>query len=154
MVKFNRCTLQISVNSPARCEVVEKVLDPGLEKIGRALAGGHLPSIARAVYSHTCLREHIVMKVMKVVNDECASLCSKSAQPVFMFRQVSTEQAETFSWKQCVSDLEQKVPTLFSILTYVVSRTDHRNQNKRGERHFPGICTAVAVSLKERNREM
>ena len=30
--------------------------------------------------------------------------------------------------------------------------TDHRNANKRGERHYPGICMATAILLKERNR--
>ena len=130
------CTLQISVNSLARGEVVVKDLQPGLEKIGRVLAGGHLPSVAKAVFSHSGLREHIVKKVFNVVNDECAALCSKS-QPVSVFRHISTKQAETFSWKQFASELEHKAPTLFSILTYVVSRTDRRNQKKRGELEAP-----------------
>ena len=147
-------TLQIAVNSLARCEVVVKDLQPSLEKIGRALAGGHLPSIAKAAFSHSGLRENIVKKVCTVVNEECAALCSKSMQPVSIFRRLSSEQAETFSWKQCISELEYKAPTLFSILTYVISRTDHRNQKKRGKNHHAGICTAVAVLLKERNREM
>jgi hypothetical protein len=39
-------------------------LDEGLTKIGRALAGGHLPSIAKAVFAHNGMREEVLLKVM------------------------------------------------------------------------------------------
>lgn len=82
-------------------------------------------------------------------------LCSKSAQPVSQFCQLSLDQMETFSWESCVSEFKQKSPTLFHLLSYIVSHTDHRNASKRGEKHYPGICmaTATCILLKEHNRE-
>ncbi len=44
-----------------------------------------------------------------------------------------------------------KAPTLFKLL---VTRSDHRNKTKKGAKHHPGICMALSVLLKERNREM
>ena len=35
-----------------------------------------------------------------------------------------------------------------------MSRSDHRNRVKRGQHHFPGVCVAVAVLMKERNKHM
>ena len=53
-----------------------------------------------------------------------------------------------------VADPKEKAPILLHILTAVASLSDHRNQNKVGSHHFPGISSAVAVLSKERNREM
>ena len=96
----------------------------------------------------------MVEKVVQAVGDECAALCSKFAKPPSQFRQFSLDQMEEFSWEQCVSELKQKCPVLFRLLSFIVSHTDHRNASKRGEKHHPGICMATAVLLKERNREM
>ena len=131
-----------------------KEVDGSLQKIGRTLAGGHIPSIAKSVFANPSLRELLVEKVVQAVGNECASLCSRSAQPVSLFRHFSLDQSDTFAWKECIRELEQKCPILFRLFTHLVSHTDHRNASKRGERHYPGICMATAVLLKERNREM
>ena len=52
------------------------------------------------------------------------------------------------------AEIEQKAPLLFFIIYSLVSIYDHRNEVKVGEAHFPGICSAAAILLKERNREM
>ena len=36
----------------------------------------------------------------------------------------------------------------------MVSMNDHRNQHKGGVQHYPGICMAMEVLLKDRNREI
>ena len=71
-----------------------------------------------------------------------------------VFRKLTIEQAETFSWSECVAELNSKAPILCSLFSHIVSCTDHRNSKKKAEIHYPGICTAVAVLLKERNRYM
>ena len=58
------------------------------------------------------------------------------------------------TWKVFISELESKAPTLLHLLTTLVSFNDRRNVSKVGTSHYPSICTAVAVLLKERNREM
>jgi hypothetical protein len=133
---------------------VTKEVDGSLQKIGRTLAGGHIPSIAKSVFANPSLRELLVEKVVQEVGNECASLCSRSAQPVSLFHRLSLDQSDTFAWKKYIGELEQKCPTLFRLFTHIVSHTDHRNASKRGEKHYPGICMATAILLKERNREM
>ena len=139
------------MSSPKQPHIVTKEVDESLQKIGRTLAGGHIPPIAKSVFANPALREQLVEKLVNTVGDECAALCRKSAQPVSQFRQLSLDQMETFS---CVSELKQTFPILFRLFSYIVSHTDHRNANKQGEKHFPGICMATAILLKERNREM
>ena len=125
-----------------------------LEKIGQALAGGNVQSIARAVFAHEGIRQHLITRVMKVINDECSSLCRVSGHPVSAFRKLSPEQAEAFSWLECMEELEIRGPTLCDLLSHIVSRSDCHNKMKNGVRHYPGICTAIAVLLKERHKNM
>ena len=142
------------MSSPSKAIHVTKDVDEGLQKIGRALAGGNTSSIAKAVFSHSGIRECIVDKVIDVVNEECTTLCRKSLQPISLFRQLQPDQIDVFSWGQCVAELKKHCPTTLRLFNMIVSRSDHRNAQKRGERHYPGICMAIAVLLKERNREM
>ena len=53
-----------------------------------------------------------------------------------------------------IAELEGKAPLLLRICSSIVSVNDHRNQHKCGASHYPGICMATAVLLKERNREV
>ena len=140
--------------SPSKRAVVTVPVDPELEKVAKALAGGNLHSICRAVFSNSRLRDEAVSCVSKMVDDECGLLCSKSAQPVSLFRSMTLEQAESFSWRLTITELETKAPTLYHILSSAVTHSLKRNKHKKGERQFPGLCTAVAILLKERNRVM
>lgn len=58
------------------------------------------------------------------------------------------------SWDAFIIELQSKAPTLLLILLTLVSFNDSSNAKKVGATHFPGVCAAVAVLLKERNREM
>ncbi len=43
---------------------------------------------------------------------------------------------------------------LLQVLSTISSRNDHRNKLKPGRAHYPGICIAAALVLKERNQRM
>ena len=60
------------------------VMSPELKKIAKALAGGNMQSICRAVFSNPCLREEAVARLSTIVDKECSVLCSKN--PVSLFR--------------------------------------------------------------------
>ena len=66
-------------------------LEFALDKIGWALAEGNVQSIARAVFAHESVRQHLITRVIKVINDECSSLCRISAHPLSAFRKLSPE---------------------------------------------------------------
>lgn len=57
-------------------------------------------------------------------------------------------------WEAFITELACKAPTLLHTLMTLVSFNDGRNTTKVGAAHYPGVSAAVAILLKERNREM
>lgn len=129
-------------------------MTPELAKVGKVLAGGNVKSVCKAIFANPHLRKEAIMRVSKIIDEECRSLCAKRVQPVSLFRCMTLEQAESFLWTDTISELETKSPTLYNILTFVVTHSAGRNKQKKGDIQYPGLCTAVAILLKERNREM
>lgn len=129
--------MQITVSSPCCTTPFEGVVDNSLVTIGRSLAGGHIPSIAKAIVSHSYLKEEILFKVMNPVNEECAAICKRT---------------DKFSWEDCISEPQSTYPTLLRVHRSVVSYSDNRNVHKQSS--SPGLCMAILVILKERNRDM
>ena len=121
-------------------------------KIVRALIGGHARSIAKAVMTQDDVKENIIKLLLGKLNEECASLCRKAISSPF--RTMPADQMASFKWVDMVTDLKVKAPLFFTLLDSITSRNDHRNIAKVGVAHYPGICTAAAILLKERNREI
>jgi len=129
-------------------------LNPSLSQIGRALAGGNLAAISRAIFACESLRDVILQKVTSIIDAELMHLCKRNANPPSLFRRVPIDALPEFRWCNCIAELKLKVPTLLQLVSALVSKNDSRNKQKHGEVHHPGICMAIAVMLKERNREM
>ncbi len=91
---------------------------------------------------------------MKILDDECSTLCRNSGEPVSLFHRVPIDNVEALSWKQAVSELQRKSPILLKLIQTIVGHSDYRNLHKRGESHYPGMCMATAILLKERNTRM
>ena len=142
--------------SASKHAVITTTVKPELEKLAKALAGGHAKSIVKAVFANTLLRQEAETRVSRIIDDECFSLCRKKATvtPVSHFRCMSLELAESFSWLQAISELKTTAPTLYNILVFVITHSAKRNKHKRDETQYPSLCLAVAFLLKERNREM
>ena len=147
--------IQISISSPSRSLPCIKEIDSGLQKVARALAGGCINSVARAVFAHSALREQVLLKVLDLVDSECAALCRKTGPSgPSPFRRLPVEKMEEFSWDIYTQELKLRGPFLFRIFSTLVKHNDHRNKSKQGSTHTPGICMSIATLLKERNREM
>ena len=126
-----------------------------MQKVARALAGGCIDSVARAVFAHSALKEQILLKVLDLVDGECAALCRKTGQNGSSpFRRLPVEKMEEFSWDKYTEELKLRGPFLFRLFSTLVKHNDHRNKAKRDSTHTPGICMSIAALLKERNREM
>ena len=114
--------------------------------------------MAKAVFAHYTLKKKFIEKVVEIVREECALMCGRSRTP--LFRRLPVDKAEGFSFTDCISELERMFPTLLRLLTSVVTANDARNAKtrvkfrKKSIHHYPGICTAAAILLKERNREL
>ena len=98
------------------------------------------------------VREEVITLFLDAIDRECVALCQKLS--VSRFRLIPVEELQQFKWTYLVEELQSRSPLLLRLLTATVGRSDNRNQSKAGAAHNPGICAAVAVILKERNREM
>ena len=115
-----------------------------------SLLSGNSASIASAVLGMD-VREAVLSHLLEQIDRKCGKLCQKVTAS--HFRTIPTEELHTFKWLHLVAELESSSPLLFRALSTIAGH-DRRNKTKVGPAHFPGICTAAAVILKERNREM
>lgn len=148
---------KVVVSTPSRAEPYIGQLSGAEGKLTRALLGGNAVSIAKAALLVEGVRDAIAKQFMGLLNEECRQLCQKGTSnlPVSsLFRSIPVNQCAEFRWTDMMAELEQKAPLLLSFVQSLVTRNDYRNKTKLGPSHFPGICMAVAVILKERNREM
>jgi len=126
--------MQISVTDLSSKTSKEMTLPQDSTFIGRTLAEGPLPSVADAIMNHKQLYSAVLDRFVQKVNAECQDMCKRTLPP-----------SKTF-----VEDLKKKAPTLHTVFSCIVSRSDqHPNST-----HYPSLCMSVAILLKERNTEM
>ena len=144
--------LQVIVSSPRREAPYNIVLEDSYNRIGRALAGGSNEALIRSLFSHDQLRDMIINKVISIIEDECLILCRRSEPS--LFRKSNPTDYLDFKWLKYIEEMESKSPITLRLFQAIVSYNDKRNSVKHGAAHFPGICMAMSILLKERNREM
>lgn len=141
------------MTTPSRPAPYSQELKKEEAKLARVLLGGHAPSIAKAALAMDNVKDAIITQLLVILNEECRQLC-RLGPDTSLFRTVSLSQMMDFKWDGMLTQLKTTAPLLLKILHSLASRNDHRNKVKIGAVHSPGICTAAAVILKERNREM
>ena len=94
------------------------------------------------------------MSFVDCISKECCTLCERKDSSVSLFRSIPVTAIANNKWKDFIEELQSKAPLLLQVFTSVVSAHDHHNTNKVGSVHYPGICAAIAILLKERSREM
>ena len=146
--------MQITVSTPSQAAPFTKTVGEIEGRLVRALLGGHPPSIAKAIMAMDNVREAVFTLFLDTINLECNALCKKSTNTPTNFRRIPLAQIVNFKWLELVKKLEARSPLLFRILSTIAECNDHRNNRKVGVSRHPGICTAAAIILKERNREM
>lgn len=141
------------MSTPSRRVPWTRTLPDEESKIGRALAGGSIPAVAKAIMAHKQLRDAVILRVLDQLDNDCTKLCQKST-PTSPFCKIPVMELVHFQWSEFINSLQINAPLLLQILSTIASHNDHRNQHKRGDVHFPGICMAAAVILKERSQRM
>lgn len=116
------------------------------------MLGSNANSIAKAALSMNSMREAIVTCLLGTLNLECSKLCQK--KPASLFRKIPVEDLAEFKWDDMIVELHNEAPLLLKVVDCLVARNDGRNKKKVGAAHYPGICSAISVLLKERNQEM
>lgn len=135
---------------PAERSPTTSVLSPSLIPLGKSLVIGKMHSIAEAIVNHDSLADTVFKFFVERISLECGSLCRKT-QELSPFRKI---QLAAFQWTSFKEHLSAKAPLLLSLFSTIISHSDHRNKEKAHSAHYPGICMATAILLKERNREM
>lgn len=146
---------KVTVTTPSRGIPYSGQLGPTEGKLARAVLGGNAASIAKAAMSVEGVREAVVQQLLGTLNTECSKLCrKKTTSSPSLFRRIPIEKLAEFKWDDMMTELEKEAPLLLKIMQCLVARNDWRNKSKVGVVRHPGICAAVGVMLKERNREM
>ena len=117
-----------------------------------ALAGGHFPSVADAIMDVRELSNLLLRCFLAKINEECLRLCqhTKILSP---FHKIDPDKFCLFQWKHFIDDLSHNAPVLLKVLSSITDRQKTATPIADSA-HQPGLCMAVAVLLKQRNREM
>ena len=128
------------------------VLPQDLHRLGKALArGSGYKSIADAVMDSAALRKAVEDRLCSDVNIECKRLCSK-ANPTLL-RTATKDSILNFSWRAVGQEIREKSPLFYRLL---LASADPKSLSKSSDpettERYPGICTAAAVLLKNRDK--
>ena len=143
--------MQVTITSTSQ-PPLQRTLGVDDGKIVESLIAGHAPTTVKAIMAVQRLREAILAHLLQTLTDECSNLCQTSG-PSF-FRNISVSNLATISWDMFIHDFQSRAPTLFNIMLNLVSFHDRRNIAKVDVSHYPGLCAAVAILLKERSKNM
>jgi len=119
-------------------------------KLGRAQAGGHLPSLANTIVQHEQLS--VFSLILNRIDAECKRICQTNVIPPSLFRKIPSDKLSEVTWQSCIDELHAKAPLLLQVLSKVVFHSDHRNQKKANTVHYPSICMVAAIILKDRSK--
>lgn len=127
--------------------------------LGKSLIKGTYKQIAVAAWKSPGLRRGIIEVIKREINKECCSLCS-SKNPSIL-RKTSKDDMLDFSWKNLANELEEKAPTLQTILKGAsrplineAKSVEVGNECQNESKWLPATCMAAAVLLKNRSRYM
>ena len=142
------------MNLPKKGAEVITAVHPKFEKIVKALADSYVKFIYLEIFfANPDIREGAVSKVTSTIGDgcvkrmhsqcHCSTICPSS-------RPRASRGLRPF-WN---SAPRRQLYTTSSIIRLSHEAWSCRNKHKRGDAQYPGLCTAVAILLKECNREM
>ena len=75
--------IQVTVPTLSRQLPWTRKLNDRESLIGRALAGGHIPSMAKAVVRNAALRDAVILDVLDQLDNECRKLCQVTMPSLF-----------------------------------------------------------------------
>ena len=116
-----------------------------------ASANRHL---VNELFNDAAIKAAVMQRVVVEFDLECAQLCRVSEGLTNVFRHINPTDVDKFKWSTCIDTLTTNAPTMLLVFNGIVSHSDRRNKSKSGSYHYPGICAAIAILLKERNIRM
>ena len=95
------------------------------------------------------VKEAVLSLILQDIFQECSNLCKKT--PTSLLRKIPVDKMAEFSWEELIKELTFTAPTMLRVVSSIAVRIQNQVTSPS---HYPGICAAVAVTLKERNKEM
>ena len=80
------------MSSRSRMTPYSTILPDEYIKLGKELAGGHLPSVAKAVVGHKQLQEEVFKLLLDKVDNECNQLSRRQSISLSLFRRAPLTQ--------------------------------------------------------------
>ena len=68
-----------------------------------------------------------MLKALDFVLSKSGVLCKKNPKNRSCFRKIPFETMEEFEWAKCITELQNKAPTLLLLISAIVQHNDHRN---------------------------
>ena len=115
--------------------------------------GSGYKSIADAVMDSAGLRQAIEDRVCSDLNNKCKRLCSRVN--LTLLRTTTKDSVLDFYWRAIGQELCEQLPLFYRLL---LASADPKSLSKGSDpetaERYPGICTAAAVLLKNRDKGM
>ena len=117
----------------------------------RQIAAKEYKYAANAAWSHTSIRDELLLKVKKEIGRECQQLCS--TRSMSLLQKCKPEDLVTFSDAKFQDELRERAPVFYSCLHEATMST---RQQRRKQEHSaaPPITMAASVLLKQRCSKM
>ena len=130
------------MSSPSKQRTWVRKLNDDESKLGRALAGGHVPSIDKAIVRIDSLKQAVFLELMDQVDNECSQLCQISRK-TSLFCKVPVNQLEEFKWDGFIEELRNKAPLLLQLKLGSQYVALLRDAMRRGYRPRSGCVLCV-----------
>lgn len=126
-------------------------LPKDLHRLGKALArGSNFKAIADAAMDCPGLKEAIEDRICSDVAKECKKLCAKNNPS--LLRTATKDNILNFSWSAVGHELNDRAPLFHRLL--LVSADPKSISQANDPNRYPGVCTAAAILLKNRDKGM
>lgn len=146
---------KVSVEVAWPSQTRRRELGPALQSLGKMLLRGTFQQIASAAWKCKDLRPHLVAEVLKTLNDECTSLCTRKSPS--LLRQTKRDDIVKFSFIDFNSELERKCPLFHAALKTAClkrSTTEKAETMEMKKKWLQPLCMAAAICAKTRSSHM
>jgi len=110
--------------------LTKTLTDESVKSIARSLASGEHDTIVNAVWKSSKMKEKLMTKVEKEIEDECAELSSKK-NPSILSNAIPVNIMELTDSK-IVNELMSRAPTLYRTMQAACSRRgEHKNPKRK-----------------------
>jgi len=127
-------------------------LETNVGAMVKNLARGRFQAFCKAAMKHPKISQLMVKEVSCVVHNECSGLVGTKMPS--MLRKKSKSDLMGFHWDQLMTELQERTPTLLTLMSVVADKTWNRKTTTVPAKCALHVCVACAILMKARNMHM